>query len=128
MKMSSGFNFTLNPSALKALEAGTAKAVMATAEAVKTEVVNAQVVPFDSGDTQKSMDVEGKSKYEATITVSTPYARRIYFHPEYNFRTTNNPNAKGKWFEDWLPGGDNEDFAKQAFAKFYKQYSGGVIK
>ena len=125
-----GFTFKLNHSAVKQLTEGAQRALGATAEAVKTEVVNAQVVPFDSGETQRSMDVDlsNAAKGEATITVSTPYARRIYFHPEYNFQKTNNPNAKGKWFEDWLPGGTNADFAPEAFKKFYKQYAGGVIK
>lgn len=29
----------------------------------------------------------------------TPYAHRLYIHPEYNFSTDKNPNARGKWFE-----------------------------
>lgn len=29
----------------------------------------------------------------------TPYARRLYFHPEYNFSTEHNPQAGGYWFE-----------------------------
>lgn len=41
---------------------------------------------------------------------NTPYAHRLYHHPEYNFSLDKNPNARGKWFEeaktrylaDWL--------------------------
>lgn len=29
-----------------------------------------------------------------------PYAHRLYVHPEYNFSTDKNPNARGKWFEE----------------------------
>lgn len=40
----------------------------------------------------------------------TPYARRLYYNPQYNFSTDRNPNAGGLWFEvakanhiqDWL--------------------------
>jgi hypothetical protein len=30
----------------------------------------------------------------------TPYAHRLYWHPEYNFSLDRNPNARGKWFEE----------------------------
>ena len=130
MKISSGFTLKLNNSALKELSRAAEIALGATAEALKTEVVNAQVVPFDSGETQRSMEVDRSKAGRgiSTVTVNTPYARRIYFHPEYNFSKTENANAKGKWFEDWMPGGKNEKFAQQTFSKLYKKYAGGVIK
>lgn len=108
------------------LEKAQAKALSATVDALKTEVEQAQVVPRDKGDLQDSMAVDTKhaNTGEVSLSVNRTYARRLYFHPEYNFRKTENPNAKGHWFEDWLPGGSEEDFAPQAFAKFYKQYSG----
>lgn len=28
-----------------------------------------------------------------------PYARRLYYNPQYNFSTDRNPNARGLWFE-----------------------------
>lgn len=45
-----------------------------------------------------------------------PYARRLYYHPEYNFQTVNNPNAQGRWLDHWLPGGQHESFAADTFA------------
>ena len=29
----------------------------------------------------------------------TPYARKLYYNPGYNFSTDKNPNAQGLWFE-----------------------------
>lgn len=29
----------------------------------------------------------------------TPYARRLYYNPQYNFSKDKNPNARGLWFE-----------------------------
>lgn len=29
----------------------------------------------------------------------TPYARRLYWNPQYNFSKNVNPNARGLWFE-----------------------------
>lgn len=33
------------------------------------------------------------------ITWQTPYARRLYYNPQYDFSTDKNPNAGGLWFE-----------------------------
>lgn len=30
----------------------------------------------------------------------TPYARRLYYNPQYHFSKDKNPNARGKWFEE----------------------------
>lgn len=30
---------------------------------------------------------------------NTPYARRLYYNPQFNFSTDKNPNARGLWFE-----------------------------
>ena len=50
----------------------------------------------------------------------TPYARRLYFHPEYNFKRGNNANAGGKWFDSFL----NDDFIVNAYGKLLKQIGG----
>ena len=62
---------------------------------------------------------------------STPYARRLYYHPEYNFHKSKwkdkndrehygNPNAKAHWFEDWQKGGKHKDFCNKTFTKIMK--------
>lgn len=33
------------------------------------------------------------------IEWKTPYARRLYYNPQYNFSKDVNPNAQGLWFE-----------------------------
>lgn len=33
------------------------------------------------------------------IIWETPYARRLYYNPQYNFSRDSNPNAQGLWFE-----------------------------
>ena len=32
-----------------------------------------------------------------------------------------NPNAKGEWFEDWLPEGNKSDFVAKTFANLYRR-------
>lgn len=36
---------------------------------------------------------------ERSVSWHTPYARRLYYNPQYNFSKDKNPNAQGKWFE-----------------------------
>lgn len=36
---------------------------------------------------------------EGELIWSTPYARRLYHNPQYNFSTDKNPSAGGLWFE-----------------------------
>ena len=136
------------------------KALEMTAEALHTEVVQAQVIPF--GETKKEtykeygvrgqfakngreykgktktrviyqggtlqnestfVDYSNSSKGTCTLISSTPYARRLYYHPEYNFNTSENKNAKGKWYADWIDG-EEKDFCKKTFKKFYKRLGG----
>lgn len=98
-----------------------------TAEAVHTEVVQAQVVPRDTGNLQnESMFVDFSESRNGKVSVvhSTPYARRLYYHPEYHFQTDENPNAKGHWFEDWEKGGKHERFAINAYKEIYRRLTG----
>lgn len=112
---------------LRNLDKATIRALEDTADAVHTEVVQAQVIPRDIGHMQNDqtfVDMSHSAEGHVEIVTNAPQARQLYYHPEYNFQTKANPNAKGKWFEDWEYGGENGRFAPEAFAKFYKRYSG----
>ena len=98
-----------------------------TAEDLHTEVEQAQVFPRDTGVLQNEstfVDTSESSHGKVSIISSTPYVRRLYFHPEFHFKKDENPNAKGKWYEDWLPGGKNADFAVEAFKENYRRLAG----
>ncbi len=118
----------LNMPRIKQLSQATVTALEQTAEALHTEVVQAQVFPFDTGNLQNEstfVDHSESAQGKVTLVSSTPYARRLYYHPEYHFQTKENPNARDKWYEDWLPGGSHADFAVKAFRKLFKK-AGGV--
>lgn len=98
-----------------------------TAETLHTEVIQAQVFPRDTGTLQNEstyVDTSESGRGKVSIVSTTPYARRLYFHPEYHFHTDANPNAKGKWYEDWLPGGTEADFCVNAFKQIYRRLTG----
>ncbi len=112
---------------IKQLTQAAVTALEMTAEALHTEVVQAQVMPFETGNLQNEstfVDYSESRQGKATLVSSTPYARRLYYHPEYNFQTDENPFAGGEWYEPWLSGGVSQDFARNAFKRFYKKVGG----
>lgn len=117
----------LNMPQINRLERAQITALERTAEALHTEVIQAQVFPRDTGALQNEstyVDYSKSNEGKVTIVSSTPYARRLYFHPEYDFQKTANPHAKGRWHEDWLPGGKYADFCTQAFTEMYRRLTG----
>lgn len=88
------------------------KSLEETALWLDKDVKDAQVVPKQTGALEDSQKVEVKGD---TIEVSydTPYAKRLYYHPEYNFSHDKNVNAKGMWLEDWKDGSRTKTIAEQ---------------
>ncbi len=118
---------TLNMDYLRRLTEAQAVALEQTAEALHSEVQQEQVVPRDTGVLQgvnMFVDFSGSKDGTVSIVHSTPYARRLYYHPEYHFSTEENPNAKGHWFEDWEEGGKYEDFAIRMYEEIYRRLTG----
>ena len=111
----------LNYSVLNMLDNAQFEALAQTADATLTELRDRQVMPFDTGNLQNdSTFVDDSQRDKVSIVSSTPYARRLYFHPENNYRRGNNASAGGKWFESFL----NDDFIVSAYAKLLKQKGG----
>ena len=111
----------LNYSVLNMLDNAQFEALAQTADATLTELRDRQVMPFDTGNLQNdSTFVDDSQRDKVSIVSSTPYARRLYFHPEYNYRRGNNASAGGKWFESFL----NDDFIANAYARLLKQRGG----
>ena len=111
----------LNMSVLNMLDKAQLDALAMTADATLTELRDRQVMPFDTGNLQNdSTFVDDSQKTTVSIVTTAPQARRLYFHPEYNFKRANNSRASGKWFESFL----NDTFIQNAYAKLLKQRGG----
>lgn len=114
----------LNMPRIRQLTEAAITALEMTAEALHTEVIQAQVMPFDTGHLEEDatfVDYSQSDRGKVTIVNATPYARRLYYHPEFHFQKDENPFAGGEWYKPWLEGGLYEDFAQKAFKKFYKK-------
>ena len=105
------------------------KALEITTEVVLSDIKTSAVVPKDTGELERSsfIDLSEVNNMITRIVFDTPYARRLYWHPEYNFRKDKNPNAQGKWMEAYLTG-ERKNFIKDTYSKFFKQLSKGLIK
>lgn len=117
----------LNQGRIKALTQAQITALEMTAEALHTEVMQAQVMPFKTGNLQNEstfVDTSQSKNGKVSLVTTTPYARRLYYHPEYNFSKEENPNAGGEWFKDWIPGGQKERFVKDAYKTIYRRLIG----
>lgn len=117
----------LNLPVLKQLDTAQQTALRNTTDALLRQIKNSQVMPFDTGNLQNEStfaDYANLAEGETKIVSSTPYARRLYFHPEYNFSREKNIAAGGKWLAPWLKGGAQQNFCQKAFARFYKQEAG----
>ena len=116
----------LNEAKLKELTRQQYISLAQTADALVTDLRDSQTMPFDTGNLQNDstfLDDSQKEQGRVSIVSSTPYARRLYYHPEYNFRTTNNRNAGGKWFEPYISG-NRTDVVKETFSKLFKRNGG----
>ena len=94
-------------------------ALLDTAEAVKTDLIQSQTMPFDTGTMQNdSTFVDDKKviKGITKIVVDTVYARKVYFDPEIHIQQGKNPNAKQYYFDDYTVGSK-----KDLPIKYFKQ-------
>ena len=105
------------------------KALEETAEAILSDIKTNAVVPKDTGELERSgfVDLSRLNDGITSINFDTPYARRLYWHPEYNFRQDKNINAQGKWMQSYVDG-DNKEFVTDTYKHFLKMFSKGLIK
>lgn len=113
--------------AIAKLERAAATAAEKAVDALQTEVVSAEVMPFDNGDMQNTQTFTEVRQEEgaavAQLVTGAPQARRLYYHPEYNFQKVNNKNARGEWLEPWIDG-DRKDFLETVFRQSYREEAG----
>ena len=130
----------LNFGKLDALSDNAVTALEMTADALLSELKNAQVMPKDTGNLQNEntfvddsqsqrgvVILSSSTPYQRGVVIlssSTPYARRLYYHPEYHFNRSDNAMAQGEWLRFWLPGGTRQNFCQEKFKEIYKELCG----
>src|SRR5690625_1087307 len=129
----------LNLSVIKKIEQDLLRTLEMTAEATLTDITSTSaVVPKHIGTLErggfakakggKEISVKGghvdKSKImqgKAFILFDGPYARRLYWHPEYNFSTDMNRNAQGNWMESYV-NGSKKNWVRDKFIEMQRKH------
>lgn len=89
-----------------------------TLEATYSNLVKSKTMPFDNGDMQNNQTFVAQTVEGAVLITGSPQARRLYYHPEYNFKQSEGANGTrgAKWLEPYISG-EKKDFVKTEFAK-----------
>lgn len=117
----------LNVGIIEQLSGCVQEALLKTAEALHTEIGQEEVIPMQTGLLSGEaffVDDSNIGKNRVALINNTPYARRLYYHPEYHFSKEFHSNAKGEWYKDWLPGGRYAEFIPETFAEFMRERMG----
>ena len=120
----------INREAMAQLDKAKQRALVLTAHAMLSDIVDRGVVPkrdgplVDSGFVdEEHIDVE----LVASIVFDTPYARRWYFNLDgATFQKTQNVNAQDHWMDYYLDG-EGRQWVVDTYCKFLQQESGGLI-
>jgi hypothetical protein len=113
----------INNKAIENLNKQLLIALEQTADQLLTDVITDQKMPFDTGNMQNNQTQVDSSELKdgkVTIVTSVPQARRLYFHPEYNFQRNKNANAGGRWWDEYLTG-TKKHLPSELFSKLAKR-------
>ncbi len=118
-----GIEIKLDVQAIKAIEDAAVKSAEVAMEQVRTDLVSAQTMPFDTGIMQNDHTfVHADENGASLVTSESPQARRLYYHPEYHFQKKNK-SAGAAWLEPYITG-SKKDLAKNEFVAEFKKRTG----
>lgn len=125
--MNAKVKLQLYPDKIKQLQEIAQKAFELTVKEVLTDVQQSQTIPKNVGELERSGFIEvDVTNMVAKIIFDTIYARRLYWHPEFDFRKDKNVNAGGLWMQTYIDG-PKKNFVKETYLAFLKQLGGGLI-
>lgn len=92
------------------------KALLKTADFIRGDAVQRQVIPFDYGFLQRNTLVYKDLDGNASIEHLVPYAHRMYYGDNFNFQTVNNAHAQSRWYKDYDKNGTLQNKVEDFFA------------
>lgn len=120
---------TMNQAALSTLAKAQRQALEMTGQQTLGDLRNSQTMPFDKGNMQNdqtALDDTKSAQGQVSIVTDAPQARRLYFHPDYNFQKGKNPSAGAGWFDPYIDGNKAKK-VKEWFKQFMRRNGGGYI-
>ena len=128
----------LSASGAKKLDDSMKRALVITMYLLQDRIREEQVIPRDMGYLQGEkfyVDDRNWRRGKVNLVNEGPYARRLYYHPEYNFQHESwvdgsgvqhggNVNAQGLWFTLWQKGG----YFEKEPQEIYEKVLAGILK
>lgn len=113
----------INHKNMSLLTEGMQMSLLKSMDALKTDLIESETMPFNSGDSQKATFIDDSRLKSGKVRLchTMPYDRRNYFHPEFNFQTTHNSNAQAMWLEIYVKG-SKKTYLSVAYAKFLRGF------
>lgn len=101
-------------------------ALVPTMDFIVGDVIQNQYIPFNNGTLQNSRHIYSNAKSNSRDVIvehNTPYARRMYRGDKYNFQTTNNRNARARWYKEYQEQGQEYEKVINFYKNKVKQFS-----
>ena len=123
---------TLNKAVIQRISDAAKAAAVDTMDALRTDLMNAKTMPYDNGDMQNNQTfvavegediINGVETYSVSLVTGSPQARRLYYHPEYNFQHGTNKNAGAYWLEPYISG-DKKNFIRDKYTELFRSRAG----
>ncbi len=114
---------TLNKAVIQRISDAAKAAAVDTMEQLYTDLVESKTMPFDSGDMQNNQTFVDSTESGAVLITGSPQARRLYYHPEYNFQHGTNKNAGAYWLEPYISG-DKKNFIRDKYTELFRRRAG----
>ncbi len=115
----------LNAGALQRYVEAAKQAAVDTMQVVYTDLVSSRTMPFDEGDMQNNNTWVEQTENGAVLITGSIQARRLYYHPEYNFKQSEGANGTrgAYWLEPYISG-DKKDFIRDKYIELFRRRTG----
>lgn len=118
--------FIPNVGRLSQVSKAVERALIQTADGMRTRIIDDQVLPFDEGYLQNiytDVSLTEAKRGHVAVVHEAPYTNRLYYNPQFNFSNLKNIHARGLWWERYITG-DRKGYARSLFRKYYKKEAG----
>ncbi len=124
----------LNKDVIQRISDAAKAAAVDTMEQLYTDLVESKTMPFDTGDMQNNQTfvavegedtINGEDIYSVSLITGSPQARRLYYHPEYNFQQKEGANGSrgAYWLEPYISG-DKKNFIRDKYTELFRKRAG----
>lgn len=114
---------TLNKAVIQRISDAAKAAAVDTMEQLCTDLVSSKTMPYNLGDMQNNQTFVDSTESGAVLITGSPQARRLYYHPEYNFQHGTNKNAGAYWLEPYISG-DKKNFIRDKYTELFRRRAG----